>query len=91
MKRLPSLPVMLLVAIPATSVVLSIIMMIIAFSGPDQEIPDMQAPLSKVSWQSDRPFEAPPLETLSTEDQSAKNQPMTIRPLTIRQEQIRDD
>ena len=50
MKRLPSLPVMLLVAIPATSVVLSIIMMVIAFSGPDQEIPDMQAPLSKVSW-----------------------------------------
>jgi hypothetical protein len=86
MRPLPSLPVILLIAIPATSVVLGIIMMIVAFSGPDQEIPKGQAPLSKVSWQNSRPSEELSLEKLSAEEQSAKNQP-----LTIRQEQIRDD
>ena len=57
MNRLPSLPLMLIIALPATSVVLGIIMMIVAFSGPDQEIPIGQTPLSKVSWESGRSVE----------------------------------
>ena len=50
MKRLP---LILLIAIPATSVLMGIITMILAFSGPSQEIPIREMPLNKTSWQVD--------------------------------------
>ena len=47
MKRLP---VILLIAIPAASVIMGLITAYLAFSGPDQEIRAEQAPLDKSSW-----------------------------------------
>jgi len=47
MKRLP---VILLIAIPATAVLMGMISMYLAFQGPDQEIKVDSAPLTKTSW-----------------------------------------
>jgi hypothetical protein len=54
MKRLP---IYLLIGIPLASVVMGIITLIVAFSGPDQELPDAQAPLRKTSWRLEAPAE----------------------------------
>ena len=48
MKRLP---VILLIAIPAAAVLMGAVSLYLALQGPDQEIPLLQAPLNKTSWQ----------------------------------------
>ena len=48
MKRLP---VILLIAIPAAAVLMGAVSLYFALQGPDQEIPLLQAPLTKTSWQ----------------------------------------
>lgn len=58
MKRSARLPLALLIAIPAASVLMGIITLALALGGPDQEIPaEAHAPLSKTSW---RGAETPP-------------------------------
>ena len=49
MKRLPLLLVLVL---PALSVVMGLITLWVAFSGPDQELIIDRTPLDKTSWQS---------------------------------------
>ena len=49
------LPLYLLITIPAASVLMGIITLIVAFSGPDQEIRPTEAPLSKTSWRNAEP------------------------------------
>jgi hypothetical protein len=58
MKRLP---IYLLIGIPVASVLMGIITLIVAFSGPPQELPVVESPLSKTSWhESQRPDDAEP-------------------------------
>ncbi|MEM8768489.1 MAG: hypothetical protein AAGE43_13655 [Pseudomonadota bacterium] len=45
------LPLYLLITIPAAAVIMSSITMFFALSGPSQEIPLDDAPMSKTSWQ----------------------------------------
>ena len=52
MKR-PSPYLLLLIGIPATSVLMGIITLVIAFSGPSQEIQADQTPLNKTSWREE--------------------------------------
>jgi len=51
MKRLP---LYLLISIPAASVLMGIVSLYVAFSGPSQEISVEQPPLSKTSWQTEQ-------------------------------------
>ena len=44
------LHILLLIAIPAAAVVMSMVTMYFAFQGPDQEILIDGAPMSKTSW-----------------------------------------
>jgi len=45
------LPLYLLIAIPAASILMGIVSLYLAFSSPDLEIRQENAPLSKTSWQ----------------------------------------
>lgn len=45
------LPLILLLSIPAAAVLMGMINMYLAYQGPDQEMPMVDAPLSKTSWQ----------------------------------------
>ena len=46
------LPLYLVISIPAASVIMGIITLIVALSGPDQTL-DATAPLNKTSWTTD--------------------------------------
>ncbi|MGE0620999.1 MAG: hypothetical protein AB7I04_16080 [Pseudomonadales bacterium] len=48
MKRLP---LILIIAIPLAAVLMGAVSLYLALQGPDQEIPLLQAPLTKTSWQ----------------------------------------
>ena len=50
-------PVILLIAIPAAAVLMGLITMYLAFSGPDQAMPVEKAPLSKTSWREPGPVD----------------------------------
>jgi hypothetical protein len=43
----------LVILIPATSVLMGILMLYVAFSSPDPEIRVQNSPLNKTSWQQD--------------------------------------
>ena len=50
MKRLPLL---LIIALPALSVIMGLVTLYVAFSGPQQELSIDRPPLDKTSWQTE--------------------------------------